>query len=387
MRKLARRLLLSAVTDRQGGASATGVRHWLRYNAFGVDMPPIQHLDHLAPIAQKLEAEARLMDFIVWLVVSKPCGRTISPETARKYVGQVVAWMRRVHSADFAGGLDLHNLKDLVKGMRRELGERKKRVRWGVRTQQLRQAMDANIPRAASRDAQAWRATLATAFCGLLRGAEVGLPDGESFNALKHLKRADIRFVWDDGVLTVLLRVHARKGKMLTGKHNTVYLRSGGTLIDPVIELLRMVQMDPVPKDQESSTPLFRSARGAAFTRRDVAAMVKALMKSIGLDPAMFGAHSLRIGGATAALAAGVSPTLIRISWRWASDVYEIYCRLSRQAAAGVSVTVGSTPFTDAERGEFESEEFEALPSELAALGDVDFGPASDDDASDDEVA
>ena len=62
-------------------------------------------------------------------------------------------------------------------------------------------------------------------------------------------------------------------------------------------------------------------------------------------------------------------------------------CRLSRQAAAGVSVTVGSTPFDDAERGEFVSEEFEALLSELAALGDIDFGPASDDDASDDDLA
>ena len=37
------------------------------------------------------------------------------------------------------------------------------------------------------------------------------------------------------------------------------------------------------------------------------------LMQSIGLDPARFGAHSLRIGGATAALAAGVPPSMIRI--------------------------------------------------------------------------
>ena len=41
--------------------------------------------------------------------------------------------------------------------------------------------------------------------------------------------------------------------------------------------------------------------------------MVKAMMASIGLDPARFGAHSLRIGGATAALAAGLSPAAINV--------------------------------------------------------------------------
>ena len=54
--------------------------------------------------------------------------------------------------------------------------------------------------------------------------------------------------------------------------------------------------------------------------------MVKAMnMASIGLDPARFGAHLLRIGGATAALAAGLSPAAIRAAGRWASDVYMLY--------------------------------------------------------------
>ena len=61
--------------------------------------------------------------------------------------------------------------------------------------------------------------------------------------------------------------------------------------------------------------------------------MVKLVMEAAGLDPSLFGAHSLRIGGATAALAAGVSPSMIRLMGRWASDIYEIYCRMSRQSA------------------------------------------------------
>jgi len=43
---------------------------------------------------------------------------------------------------------------------------------------------------------------------------------------------------------------------------------------------------------------------------------VKYLMLSLGLDPRKFGAHSLRIGGATAALSAGLSPAAIRAAGR-----------------------------------------------------------------------
>ena len=385
--RLVRVLLLAAVADRSGGARATGVRHWLKYNIYGLGLPPIQHLSNSATTEEKLEAEMRLMNFVVWLVTCMPSGRTISVESARKYVGQVISWMRRVHASDFAGDLQLRNLKDMIRGMRRELGERPKVVRWGCRTQQLREAMDRCLPRGSSRDAQMWRAALAVAFCGLLRGGEIGLPDGVSFSALYGISHADLRFLRRNGKLVAAIKLHVLKGKVLTGKTVTVFLESGGTLLDPVLELLEMLRLDPVDEALRAETPLFCIAGGEAITRRDVASMVKALMQAIGLDPARFGAHSLRIGGATAALAAGVPPTLIRVAGRWASDVFEIYTRLSMEAAAGMACIVGSTPFQDVEQGEFVSEELEALPFERAAMAHVDLDPESDGGAdSDDEL-
>ena len=378
---------MAAVADRSGGARATGVRHWLKYNIHGVGLPPIQHLAGSATTAEKLEAEMRLMNFVVWLVTCKPSGRHISVDSARKYVGQVLTWMRRVHSSDFAGDLQLKNLKDLIRGMRRELGERPRRVRWGCRTQQLRDALDRCLPRGSSRVNQMWRAALTVAFCGLLRGGEIGLPDGVAFSALAGISHADLRLLRRGGKLVAALTLHVLKGKVLTGKTTTVFLDSGGTLLDPVLELIELLRLDRVDASVRAETPLFRDAAGEAITRRDVATMVKALMSAIGLDPARFGAHSLRIGGATAALAAGVPPTLIRVAGRWASDVFEIYTRLSMEAAAGMACVVGSTPFQDVEQGEFVSEELEALPMETAALLDVDLDPESDGDAdSDDEL-
>eukprot|EP00966_Prymnesium_polylepis_P018184 419422-Prymnesium_polylepis.1 len=54
---------------------------------------------------------------------------------------------------------------------------------------------------------------------------------------------------------------------------------------------------------------------------------MKALMASVGQHPEHFGAHSLRIGGATALFAAGADPTIIRTMGRWSSDSYRLYVR------------------------------------------------------------
>jgi hypothetical protein len=56
----------------------------------------------------------------------------------------------------------------------------------------------------------------------------------------------------------------------------------------------------------QRTTPLFRLANGQPVRTGDVRECVRALMRRIGCDPLQFGAHSLRIGGATAAMAAGV---------------------------------------------------------------------------------
>mmetsp|Transcript_15110 Transcript_15110/g.45277 ORF Transcript_15110/g.45277 Transcript_15110/m.45277 type:complete len:313 (+) Transcript_15110:204-1142(+) len=257
-----------------------------------------------------------------------------------------------------------------LKGMRREFGDTPPQQRWGVRTQQLRQAMVKCLPRGSSRSNQAWRAALTCAFCGLLRGGEVALPEGVAFNALKHLTRADVQFhTLDDGRRVAVLWLHqAKNPRMLTGKTTPVFLVSGGTIIDPVAELELMFQLDPVAAEEAASLPLFRTASGAAFTRRGVGRMVKVLMAAIGLDPARFGAHSLRIGGATAALAAGVPLSVIRITGRWASDIWITYARLSKQAALRVSAVVGSTSFEDAEQGAFNGEEL-GMASMETALG------------------
>ena len=114
--------------------------------------------------------------------------------------------------------------------------------------------------------------------------------------------------------------------------------------------------------------------------------MVRSVMRAAGCDERRYGAHSLRIGGATAALAAGVPPSLIRMMGRWSSDIYEIYCRMSIEAALSVGKAICSATVSPADDRAFHEEHLELLPEEVdrnrALMGtDVD-----DDDAIEEEA-
>lgn len=372
------RYVNAAVADRSGGDRTTAVRHWLRFCCLGRRISPVRNCDPDSPLTAKLIEEALLMDFALWLVLCRPLGRSIAVSTAAGYVGTVRAWHERKFGSKIGAGLELTRLRDMLKGMRREIDQPPRRRRYGVRTQQLAAAMDMLLKPESCRgterlDAINLRAALSTAFCVLLRAAEMALQPGEKWDGAKHLCRDDLSFFYDsEGVLCAALMMRpCKSGKHLRGKTVRLVLRSGGTLLDPVNELWRLVHDDPVPESERSSTPLFRlrvNGRPTCLSVADVRTTVKALMQAVGEDPAFFGAHSLRIGGASAALAAGVEPSVLRICGRWNSDIFEIYARLSREAASRVTSLIGSTAFSDLERG-FHSEELEMLPEELAVGG------------------
>ena len=360
----------------RGGELNTGVRWWIKWCVFGRRVSPIQRLDPSCPMWQKLEAELLLMDFANWLVVCRPSGRHISPESARKYVSQACAWHRRKFGYEIGAGLEFQRLPAMITGMRRKLDAPPKRQRFGVRTQDLRRALrrcfacaDGAAPSALGAglaEARNWRAACTTGFCGLLRAAEFALQPGEQWDGAQHLTRADVTFRrrHDGTVLATIMIKPCKSMTVLRGKTVPLILASGGALLDPVEELLALYSDDPVPRAEWATTPLFRGADGSAITVPRVRGMVRLLMGSVGLDGARFGAHSLRIGGASAMLAAGVDPTLIRLMGRWSSDVYQIYCRMSREAAARAAVLAGSTPFEELERA-FQTEELELLPGEV----------------------
>ena len=73
------------------------------------------------------------------------------------------------------------------------------------------------------------------------------------------------------------------------------------------------------------STPLFSLDSGRPVSSSGVTGDLRAAAKSSGLDPARYATHSLRRGGATALVAAGVNPETVRRFGRWLSDAWRTY--------------------------------------------------------------
>ena len=92
----------------------------------------------------------------------------------------------------------------------------------------------------------------------------------------------------------------------------------------------------------QPSAPLFpRTHRGKldwtkGCTYDSLRRLVKTTAASLGLDAALYSAHSLRAGGATDLFAAGLSYTLIKKAGRWKSDAAMLYYRSDEDVVLAV---------------------------------------------------
>ena len=374
-----RKFLNASIVDGAGGSHSTAVRMWVLWHAWGrFDSPFPDRLD--VSRATQLCWENRLEDFLIWLFVFKPNRRFVSGNTLLKYASTVRAFVNREYSVQLGLGARNGRIPDMVKGMKRLVDHPPPRERFGISPKQLAASWDAFGA------SQMWRAITAFALAALARGAEVALDGKEIFDEQQHLTARDVVLFKHRGLMHARVQMRKRKDlQILRGKHATVVISGGGLMFDAVRELAAWL-LERREKGISEDAPLFCWSNGDGITVAQLRGMVKALMESIGLDPSKYGAHSLRIGGATAALAAGVSPQLIRLMGRWSSDIYEIYCRMSLQAALGVGLAITSAEVDSFESG-FHDEILELQPEELSFFARAQADDDEDvvDDLSEDE--
>ena len=334
-----------AYHDKAGASKTAAVRWWSKFCKAALGEGPLRLLENTAPLRTKLGEELVVMEFACWLVKV----RGVAPETARKYISTVQAWHERRTGVRLAGGMSMARVAAMLRGMENaEGGKRPRRLRRGVTPQQLAEGLRRCLGGASASEAN-WTAALSVGLCGLLRAKELGRGDARASNWATDITRADITFTVRQGVECAVLRMRpCEKGRMGTqGKTVNVWLAGGGKFVDPVAALRRLYRVDAVPESEWGRTPLFREEGGAAITTRRVRAVVKGIMAAIGENPDEYGAHSLRIGGATAAMAEGVPPAYIKAMGRWCSEVYAIYCRLSSAAVLKFGRAIGSAEYVD----------------------------------------
>ena len=77
------------------------------------------------------------------------------------------------------------------------------------------------------------------------------------------------------------------------------------------------------------SVPVFRLDQNSdqAVSRTTLACRLSRRLRSLGVTSSLFGLHSFRIGGATAAAMAGLPERVLKAHGRWRSDVVRKYMR------------------------------------------------------------
>ena len=246
------------------------------------------------PISATLDLKKReilrLCHFALWLCLAFG----IRTATARGYVSTVNAWHKRRNMVGLAADADPYFIVQCLKGLSRtHVPIRPTYVRIGISAHHLASGMDKHLGKRGQCSAknQNMRALLAVCFAGLFRGCEPCFQDGKP-TAFQFLPKRKHIVQLGKGSKGVVIREAKRTSltDITPFKSTTIQFYDGGEFVDAVAELIALQLVDPAKPDD----PLFRCCGNRHIKVSELRDAVKAVAKAAGLDPAFFGAHSLR---------------------------------------------------------------------------------------------
>ena len=327
--------------DGQRGRLHTGVKAWKGFCRDVMHTSPHRPMDPNQPLLAKLQEEWLFMQFACALVET----RDIQWSTLKGYCYAVQGWHAHEHGIKLAAGLKMERLPAMLKGLRRQMGDKPARIRRGFAPEKLKAAMDLTLDPSNPLHANI-RAALSVAFQGLLRSQEYALKPGKVWTNQRHVSRKDIKELSVDVLL--LMIAPCKNMRHLNGKTCPLVIGAGGSSIDAVAEMHNLMRIDPTPPGYADSTPLFRDpATGQALSTDFIMKIVRKLALALGDNPEQFGTHSMRIGGATALFAMGADETVIRTMGRWSSDIHKLYVRACYERCLEWTCKAGSAKVTD----------------------------------------
>ena len=282
--------------------------------------------------------EWSLLTFAEWLTVvnSRKTGKPVMPATIECYMSLIKTELGIHFGCEpvINGG---KRIRRVLKSISTESPAHDRKKRRGLRGRHLAKAFK-KMHYGTSRSVQSvneW-ASVATAREALARGGEVTKASRGGAGPT----RADLSFEHDKygRTATLWLRPLKKRGKAAAAKVPIVFAEYDGGGADTYSALRRLVEVDRVPLAARSSTPLFRNADGSALSQSSFRNLVKKIATALGYDPAGFGGHSPRIGGATDI--GDKNPLMLQAKGRWGSDIAKIYNRLTRRGLVAASLAM-----------------------------------------------
>ena len=167
------------------------------------------------------------------------------------------------------------------------------------------------------------------------------LSKGDTFNPLAELSRADVRYNDDyTGGAMFIKRYKGDKNHKWPVKQ--LAPAKGGRLCCLAVRLA-YENINPVPLGTPlASVPYWQQPDGRPITRTRLQNFLQAHMKRMGAPEQLYKTHSLRKGGVTAMLHAGVPLPQIQLMARWVSpNMAQLYAALTAEKSADVLSAIG----------------------------------------------
>jgi hypothetical protein len=174
------------------------------------------------------------------------------------------------------------------------------------------------------------KAGLALGVYGLLRGGEFLAKTGNPCPLI----RSDVS--WYEDKVVLLLR-RSKTDELRKGVNVTLWKNGSSTCPWKAVKEAWRRAPFPFP-----FAPLLQNRDGSSVGYARMQAAVKELAGKVGLNPASFSTHSLRMGGATSLALLGFPEHVIKEMGRWRSVCYQLYLRVSSTQSRAVSAALGS---------------------------------------------
>ena len=250
--------------------------------------------------------------------------------TIRLYVA-AVRWYHSLQG--FSDITTSPQLKLTLRGIQYWVSPRR-RTRLGISPQMLEDCVQAlhsdhSLPRW---DRYMLQAAFTVAFFGLLRASEFTYPslNPTCSDGSVQLTNQDISFSQADAIDVRL------KGSKTDQFRQGTSITIGGThsRCCPVEAMKRYLKLH---RHQRGKAPLFVFESGDLLTRNSLVWYLRRLLQTFRVNPSLYSSHSFRIGGATAAAAAGLPSWQIQELGRWRSQTFHRYTRVPNASLRRIS--------------------------------------------------
>ena len=261
-----------------------------------------------------------------------------------KSASTVTTYLAAVRFHHLAKGFDAANIHSpqislVLRGIRRRCQRR--RTRSGISFSLLNNILShlKHVYPANKHDRKMLLAAIALAFYGLFRASEIAAPTTRSSTPTRTLALQDINFRPDHSMV-ITIKASKTDQSHLGSK---ILIGCSGSRFCPV---QLMEDYCAACHHLQPHDPLFHYSNRSYLTSSRITEVLRECIRAVGKDPSSYSSHSLRIGGATAAAAAGVKPSLIQEMGRWRSRCFTRYTRVPNSRLQQVASQIVATSTT-----------------------------------------